>query len=240
MYTTPAALTGPRQAVQQADYRASGHLVRVDAAGKRTSYDITIKAHWFPGVLRILPDHRARRRPREHPARNAPQRPQLHPHRPSRRQSRNHPPRRQMGRRPQRPAATKTSRQRPPGWPSCSRIRQTRRFRVAASRLFGPAIFEPCQSPPQPITPSISICQEKAPRQVVRGELHLVILRPRRHLVCLADRRKNSWPSRLSTAWHQSRRLKPKLTKPDFFSNRLTISDGRRVVERATFVRNPG
>lgn len=51
---TPPALTGPRQAVQQADYRTSGHLVRVDAAGKRTSYDIVIKAHWFPGVLRIL------------------------------------------------------------------------------------------------------------------------------------------------------------------------------------------
>jgi len=47
-------LAGPRQAVQQADYRASGHLVRVDAAGKRTSDDISIKAHWFPGVLRIL------------------------------------------------------------------------------------------------------------------------------------------------------------------------------------------
>jgi hypothetical protein len=49
-----AVLNAPRQAVQKADYRASGHLVRVDAAGKRTSYDITIKAHWFPGVLRIL------------------------------------------------------------------------------------------------------------------------------------------------------------------------------------------
>jgi hypothetical protein len=49
-----ALLAGPRQAVQQADYRASGHLVRVDAGGKRTSDDISIKAHWFPGVLRIL------------------------------------------------------------------------------------------------------------------------------------------------------------------------------------------
>jgi hypothetical protein len=49
-----ALLVGPRQAVQQADYRASGHLVRVDAAGKRTSNDISIKARWFPGVLRIL------------------------------------------------------------------------------------------------------------------------------------------------------------------------------------------
>ena len=47
-------LAGPRQAVKQADYRISGHLARVDANGTRTSYDISIKAHWFPGVLRIL------------------------------------------------------------------------------------------------------------------------------------------------------------------------------------------
>ena len=52
--TAQSVLASPRQAVNQADYRASGHLVRVDAAGKRTSYDISIKAHWFPGVLRIL------------------------------------------------------------------------------------------------------------------------------------------------------------------------------------------
>lgn len=49
-----ALLAGPRQAIQQADYRAAGHLVRVDGSGKRTSYDISIKARWFPGVLRIL------------------------------------------------------------------------------------------------------------------------------------------------------------------------------------------
>jgi hypothetical protein len=47
-------LAGPRQAVEQADYRASGHLVRVDPDGKRDSNDISIKARWFPGVLRIL------------------------------------------------------------------------------------------------------------------------------------------------------------------------------------------
>jgi hypothetical protein len=51
---TQSLLAGPRQAVEQADYRASGHLVRVDAAGKRISDDITIKARWFPGVLRIF------------------------------------------------------------------------------------------------------------------------------------------------------------------------------------------
>jgi hypothetical protein len=47
-------LAAPRQRVQTADFRASGHLVRVDASGVRTSYGITIKAHWFPGVLRVL------------------------------------------------------------------------------------------------------------------------------------------------------------------------------------------
>jgi hypothetical protein len=51
-----ALLAGPRQAIQQADYRASGHLVRVDASGARTTDDISIKARWFPGVLRILVD----------------------------------------------------------------------------------------------------------------------------------------------------------------------------------------
>jgi len=47
-------LAGPRQAIEHADYRAFGHLVHVDPAGKRTSSDISIKAHWFPDVLRIL------------------------------------------------------------------------------------------------------------------------------------------------------------------------------------------
>ena len=49
-----AVLATPRQRVETADFRASGHLVRVDASGARTSYGITIKAHWFPGVLRAL------------------------------------------------------------------------------------------------------------------------------------------------------------------------------------------
>jgi hypothetical protein len=47
-------LASARQLVETADYRASGHLVRVDESGARTSYGITIKAHWFPGVLRVL------------------------------------------------------------------------------------------------------------------------------------------------------------------------------------------
>ncbi|MGP8176092.1 MAG: outer membrane lipoprotein-sorting protein [Terracidiphilus sp.] len=47
-------LAAPRQRVQSTDFRATGHLVRVDANGNRISYPFTIKAHWFPGVLRVL------------------------------------------------------------------------------------------------------------------------------------------------------------------------------------------
>jgi hypothetical protein len=48
-----AVLATPRQNIEKADFRASGRLVRVDASGARTSYGISIKAHWFPGVLRV-------------------------------------------------------------------------------------------------------------------------------------------------------------------------------------------
>lgn len=47
-------LAAPRQRIESADYRASGHLIRVQANGSRISYPVTIKAHWFPGVLRVL------------------------------------------------------------------------------------------------------------------------------------------------------------------------------------------
>ena len=47
-------LTASRQRLQTADYRVSGHLVKIDARGARTSYGINIKARWFPGVLRVL------------------------------------------------------------------------------------------------------------------------------------------------------------------------------------------
>jgi hypothetical protein len=50
----PNVLSVARQAVQAADFRASGHLIQVDASGTRTSYGISIKAHWFPDVLRVL------------------------------------------------------------------------------------------------------------------------------------------------------------------------------------------
>lgn len=46
-------LTTSRQRIETADFSATGHLVSVEASGTRISYPITIKAHWFPGVLRI-------------------------------------------------------------------------------------------------------------------------------------------------------------------------------------------
>lgn len=48
-----AVLAAARQRIETADYRASGHLVRVQANSNRISVPITIKAHWFPGVLRV-------------------------------------------------------------------------------------------------------------------------------------------------------------------------------------------
>ncbi len=47
-------IAAPRRRIETADYRATGHLIRVDAAGKRTSYALSVKGHWFPGVLRTL------------------------------------------------------------------------------------------------------------------------------------------------------------------------------------------
>jgi hypothetical protein len=49
-----AAITASRERVHAADFRATGHLVRVDPSGARTSDGITIKGHWFPGVLRVM------------------------------------------------------------------------------------------------------------------------------------------------------------------------------------------
>jgi hypothetical protein len=47
-------LTGSRQRIEKLDYRATGHLTRVEADGKRTSYRFVGKAHWFPDGLRLL------------------------------------------------------------------------------------------------------------------------------------------------------------------------------------------
>jgi len=40
--------------VEKTDFRVTGHLVRIEAGGARTSYPLTIQAHWFPGELRVL------------------------------------------------------------------------------------------------------------------------------------------------------------------------------------------
>ena len=60
------ALAAARKQVQAADYSAKGHLVRVDGDGKRTSYGVSIKAHWFPGVLRVLLEVNSPARARVH------------------------------------------------------------------------------------------------------------------------------------------------------------------------------
>jgi hypothetical protein len=62
----PAILAAPRARVQTADYRVTTRLVSVDAKGGRISYSVTIKAHWFPGVLRVLLDVTAPASAREH------------------------------------------------------------------------------------------------------------------------------------------------------------------------------
>ena len=51
---TQAVLERARQHIETADYRATGKLVTVDGAGKRTSYTLKIEARWFPGELRAL------------------------------------------------------------------------------------------------------------------------------------------------------------------------------------------
>ena len=45
-------LASMRKRIETADFRATGHLIWVQPSGVRLSYPITIKAHWFPGVLR--------------------------------------------------------------------------------------------------------------------------------------------------------------------------------------------
>jgi len=48
-----AIIAASLQRIEKSDFSASGHLITVQANGARTSYPITIKGHWFPGVLRI-------------------------------------------------------------------------------------------------------------------------------------------------------------------------------------------
>ncbi len=49
-----AVVASAQQRIESTDARATGRLVRVDASGKRISNSFSIKAHWFPGVLRVL------------------------------------------------------------------------------------------------------------------------------------------------------------------------------------------
>ncbi len=43
-----------RKQIETADFRATGHLVWVQPGGARISVPITIKARWFPGLLRMV------------------------------------------------------------------------------------------------------------------------------------------------------------------------------------------
>ena len=45
-----------RKQIENADFRVTGHLVAIDATGARVTYPITVKTHWFPGVLREFVD----------------------------------------------------------------------------------------------------------------------------------------------------------------------------------------
>lgn len=61
-----AVLATPVQRIEAADYRLVGRLVRVAANGQRTTASVTIKAHWFPGVLKILVEIDGPGKAREH------------------------------------------------------------------------------------------------------------------------------------------------------------------------------
>ena len=51
---TRAVVAAAQQRIEATDARATGRLVRVDAGGKRVSNGFSLKARWFPGVLRVL------------------------------------------------------------------------------------------------------------------------------------------------------------------------------------------
>jgi hypothetical protein len=51
---TRTVVEAMRANVEKTDFRVNGHLVRIEAGGARTSYPLTILAHWFPGELRVL------------------------------------------------------------------------------------------------------------------------------------------------------------------------------------------
>ncbi len=61
-------LAAMRKQVETADFRATGHLVWVEPSGARLSYPITIKAHWFAGVLREFVEIGAAKTPGDSPS----------------------------------------------------------------------------------------------------------------------------------------------------------------------------
>jgi hypothetical protein len=61
-------LTTSRQRIEKSDFSATGHLIWVQPSGARISYPLTIKGHWFPGVLRIKAELGAGSQPARGPA----------------------------------------------------------------------------------------------------------------------------------------------------------------------------
>ncbi len=51
---TPAPLAAVRHRIESSDFRATGQLVRVDADGRRTRFDLSVKGLWFHGALHTL------------------------------------------------------------------------------------------------------------------------------------------------------------------------------------------
>ena len=49
-WAASSILDTPRHQITATDFKISGHLVRIDAAGARLSSNMTIKAHWFPAA----------------------------------------------------------------------------------------------------------------------------------------------------------------------------------------------
>jgi hypothetical protein len=61
-----SVLAVPRQRVESADFATTGRLVHVGTNGARTSYGLSIKAHGFSGVLRVLVEVTSPAAAREH------------------------------------------------------------------------------------------------------------------------------------------------------------------------------
>ncbi|MGA2570710.1 MAG: outer membrane lipoprotein-sorting protein [Terracidiphilus sp.] len=61
-------IAAQRKQLETADFRATGQFIRVQANGIRASVPITIKAHWFPGVLRTRVELGTLAKPGSNPA----------------------------------------------------------------------------------------------------------------------------------------------------------------------------